>query len=467
MDPRQAALEVNGVRLADGAVGGELDGRALDERTGRHDDLAVIAGHVPGQGGHIAVHRRCSLDTAAEGEHGLLAAQLDGLDDVVPGLGGVGHAPEAQALVDVGGKDRALERTGRDRRGEEEALVQRGHQAEIRADLLSEARRGETVRAALYARRGAADVAANGGEAAAGILDQRADDHVRTDIAGLDGLHELAVAVVHHADDVAADGLDERDQLADLRDGERRAGGVALGALDGDQLRLRLDLFADALVVEAAVRQQIDLVVGHAVFAQGALALADADDLLERVVRAADGGEQLVARQQVGAQRDGQRMRAAGDLRAHERGLGVEGVGIDALKRIAADVVVAVAGGAHEAAGVHTVLLHGKKHLVLIVFGDLVDRVKARTQDGENLLAQREDLFAHAQPGIHLFVVHLMTFPLRTQKAGRHLRFSNERSIAERSARVKRGRGDGSVCGRNFAKTVDSFRNLLYNTFRA
>ena len=34
-------------------------------------------------------------------------------------------------------------------------------------------------------------------------------------------------------------------------------------------------------------------------------------------------------------------------------------------------------------------------------------------------------------------------------------------------ARVKRGRGDGSVCGRNFAKTVDSFRNLLYNTFRA
>ena len=37
--PGEAALEVDGVRVADGAVGGELDGAALHEGAGGHDDL--------------------------------------------------------------------------------------------------------------------------------------------------------------------------------------------------------------------------------------------------------------------------------------------------------------------------------------------------------------------------------------------------------------------------------------------
>ena len=54
-------------------------------------------------------------------------------------------------------------------------------------------------------------------------------------------------------------------------------------------------------------------------------------DNLERVVGLAGDGEQLIARQKVGGKRDGQRVRAAGDLRADERGLGVEGAGVHAL----------------------------------------------------------------------------------------------------------------------------------------
>ena len=50
------------------------------------------------------------------------------------------HNAEAKLLVDVGGKDRALERTGNNRRRKEEALIQRRQQAQIRADLLSKAR---------------------------------------------------------------------------------------------------------------------------------------------------------------------------------------------------------------------------------------------------------------------------------------------------------------------------------------
>ena len=52
---------------------------------------------------------------------------------------------------------------------------------------------------------------------------------------------------------------------------------------------------------------------------------------LERVIGRAVRAEQLVARQQIRAQRDGQRVRAAGDLRADEGRLGAEGGGVDAL----------------------------------------------------------------------------------------------------------------------------------------
>ena len=137
--------------------------------------------------------------------------------------------------------------------------------------------------------------------------------------------------------------LAEGDELADLLDGERRARGVALRALDGDKLRLFVDGASDALIVERPVRKQIDLPVLHAVLRERAGRGADADDLLERVIRAADRAQKLVARQQVRAQRDGQRVRAAGDLRAHERRLRMEAVGIDALEVVAPLVVVAVA----------------------------------------------------------------------------------------------------------------------------
>ena len=406
MHPGEAALEIDGVGLANGAVGGELDGAALDECACGHDDLAVVAGHIPRHRGDVAVHRRGGLNALAEGAHRGLAAQLHGLNDVVTRLGGIGYAAEAELLVDVRGEDRALERAGDDGGGEEEALIQARHQAQIRTDLLAQTRGGEAVRAAVYARLRAADVAADGRKAAARILDQGADDHVRAEVTRLNDVHKLAVAIVHHADDVAADALDERDQLADLPDGERRTGCIALGALDGAQLRLRLDLRADALVVDAAVREEIDLVVGHAVLGQGARALADADDLLERVVRAADGGEQLVAGAQVGAQRDGQRVRAAQDARAHERGLGVKAVGIDALERVAADVVVAVAGGAGEAAGIDAVLLHGGDDLRLVVLGDLVNLIETSAQGGEHLLAEPVDLFADAELAVHVHIVN-------------------------------------------------------------
>ena len=71
---------------------------ALDKGAGGHDDLGVVAGHGPGLGRHIAVHRRGRLDALAEGHHGLSGVpSVHGLDDVVAVLGAAGHDPEAQA----------------------------------------------------------------------------------------------------------------------------------------------------------------------------------------------------------------------------------------------------------------------------------------------------------------------------------------------------------------------------------
>ena len=98
-----------------------------------------------------------------------------------------------------------------------------------------------------------------------------------------------------------------------------------------DELGLIVQRALDGRKIKAAIGEKVDLRVGNAVLLERARAFADADDLFERVVGLAGDGKQLIARQKVGGKRDGQRVRAAGDLRADERGLGVEGAGVHAL----------------------------------------------------------------------------------------------------------------------------------------
>ena len=251
---------------------------------------------------------------------------------------------EAELFIARGDEHRALDRAGDDAGGEEEALIQRRHQSEVRADLLSKSRSRETVGAAVDALLRAADVAADGGKAAAGVFDEAADDHICAEVARLVRLDKFAVAVVDHDDDVGAQLFAERDGLADGVDRDRRARAVALGALDVDELRLIVQRALDGGEVKAAVFAQVDLRIADAVLLERAWAFAKTDDLLKRIVGLAGDSEHLVARQQVGGQRDGQRVCAAGDLRADERGLGVEGARVDALQIVAPLVIVAVAG---------------------------------------------------------------------------------------------------------------------------
>ena len=313
---------------------------------------------------------------------------------------------EAQLLVDVRREDRALQRAGHHRRRHEKSLIERRHDAQIRADLLSQSGRAQTICAALHAALRAHDVAADGRQSAAGILDQRADGHVRTHVAWLDGLHELAIAVVHHAHQPRLDRLHEGDQLTNLLDRERRPRLIALGALDGDQLGALVDGRADAVPVEAAVGQQIHLTVADAVLLQRAGGRSDADDLLQRIVGPAHRRQQLVAGQQVGRQRHRQRMGAAGDLRAHQRGLGVEGIGVDALQIVATHVVIAIAGGGGKALGADAVFLHRADDLGLIILRHAVDLIEPLPECRQNVLSKLKDLRTYAEVLIHRFGLH-------------------------------------------------------------
>ena len=64
-----APLEVNHVRVADGAVGRKLNGRALDEVTGCHDDFIGIARHVIRNGRYMGIDGRKALDSLAKEAH--------------------------------------------------------------------------------------------------------------------------------------------------------------------------------------------------------------------------------------------------------------------------------------------------------------------------------------------------------------------------------------------------------------
>ena len=90
-------------------------------------------------------------------------------------------------------------------------------------------------------------------------------------------------------------------------------------------------------------------------------------------------------------------MGAAGDLGTHQRRLGAEAVGVDALQCVAALIVVAVAGGKIEVVGGQPVLLHGGDDLHLVGLGDGVDTGEAILQVSEDTLTKGEHGVADVQ----------------------------------------------------------------------
>ena len=174
-----------------------------------------------------------------------------------------------QALGIDGGLDGLTHHAG----GVVEAQIHIAGRLEGAAQLLAEAGGVQAVGAELHEVFPACDIAAGGGNAAAGVLDEAAHHEVCTGLAGFFLLGELAVAVVHKDDDVGVSSAGGVGHLADGVEVEGVALQVAAAALDVADLRAR-GFLGDELIVRGKVGLQRGLVVLDAVIHQGSGAFA-------------------------------------------------------------------------------------------------------------------------------------------------------------------------------------------------
>ena len=158
--------------------------------------------------------------------------------------------------------------------------------------------------------------------------------------------------------------MDGLDGLVDLANGQRWPPVVTARALDEYQLHCGRELGKHTLYVYAAVRAQGYFAVTNAKVPQRTVPClsGQTDDLFQRVVGFSGGRQHLVAGAKDAVETQRQRVRTRGDLRPHERVLRLEDEGEEPGERVAADVVVAIAGRGREVARGHAVFLKGAHH---------------------------------------------------------------------------------------------------------
>ena len=158
-------------------------------------------------------------------------------------------------------------------------------------------------------------------------------------------------------------GVNPLDHAIDLVHAQRRPPVVSARALNEHQLHVRRDRVQYALFVQRAILQ-LHLLIADAEVLQrtGARLARNADDLFQRVIRLARGGQQGFARPKHAVQAQRQRVRAGSDLRTHQRLLRAEHLRDDLGQRVAANIVVAVAGRGREVARGDAVLLKRAQH---------------------------------------------------------------------------------------------------------
>ena len=355
----QAALQKGGIRRTERPVGGQFDGSALHEGARRHDDLILIAGHIPRLGGDVGVDGRPRLNAAAKGAKQFGRARFDRLYDIGTSLACLRLDRKTERRENVGGEMGGLQRLGHRVRRVEQAAIERFVLPQRGADFKPDAGAGQAVRGQFHGLFRAREIAAGLGHAAARIFDERADDKIGAHGGRLLFFGEFAVAVVDHDERVGANGLDGAHGFADLVHGQGAAGHISFGTLQKADFYPRA-LFAfekggQGVEVDCLSLFQFNLAVLHAEIGERSLSLfaRQADDVAERVVGLARDGEQDVAGPQQPEQADGQRVRAVGNAVAHEGGLGAHDAGKYAVERVAAAVVVAVTGRAVKTGGIH------------------------------------------------------------------------------------------------------------------
>ena len=181
----EPALEVRRVGLADGRIGGELDARPLHETACRHNDFAVVAGHIPRFEMNETIDGRALLHRLDETRKFRFRVEANGAGDIGGQLIGRREVFISQSIEARADEEPPFERLRDGVRREKEPLIVVLIAVGIGADLPADGGRGETVFDARDAPLFACDVAARGSEPAPGVLDERADDDVCPDFGGL------------------------------------------------------------------------------------------------------------------------------------------------------------------------------------------------------------------------------------------------------------------------------------------
>ena len=288
------------------------------------------------------------MDAAAEGAEPLRTAGDHGLNDVVSRLVPTRLDPVAQCFKEVRRQMCGLERLRHGMRCVEQPLVERLVLPHGGTLLGTDADRGQAVACQLDRALRSRDVSAGFRHSAAGVLDQGADDHIRTDVGRLALLHEFAVAVIHNHKHVLPHGTDGFDGVPDFGNAQRLAVQIALGALNEHHLDVRMppQVVGNLLRAEGAVRIQVGLEIIHTEVPERPVARlpAQSDHLLQRIVRLAGDGVEDVARTQKTEQPDGERVGSADDAHPDKRRLRTHDIRPDFIQHLPPAVIVAVAG---------------------------------------------------------------------------------------------------------------------------
>ena len=110
-------------------------------------------------------------------------------------------------------------------------------------------------------------------------------------------MEKFSIAVVRHADDVRIDVLNKCSTFSDFLNGNRFAPCVSGRALQADHAGRRADGPLQCIVIDAAFRRQLHLLIRDPVFLQRALAFsAKTDDFLQRIIWFSGRCQKLITR---------------------------------------------------------------------------------------------------------------------------------------------------------------------------
>ena len=320
---------------------------------------------------------------------------------------------KAQFFINICRKDSTFQGTSCNGRRQEKSLIEGTHNIQACTYFLTQTRSSQTISAAVDTCFFTANISANGSQTAAGIFDQRTNDHICAYIGRFSCFNEFAVAVVYHTNYIRFYTFYKSDQFADSFHRKCGTHFIAFGTLDSYQFCFFVDGFADIFVVKRAIFQQIYFSIGNAKFCQRTRGFPQTNDFFQCVIRSSYRRKQFISGQQVCRKGNCQRMGTACDLRTNQCCFCMECGSIHFFQHFTALIVIAITSGTSKAFCTNTMFLHSCQYLCLIIFCYYINGFKAFFQIFQNLFTKGFYFWGNPQHTINLFHFYLLLYTSR------------------------------------------------------